>query len=187
MKFTKTAFRKAFKEADQTLLWKLTYLKLGHTPTKGDVHKLIGEVVNPKSQKVMNIAGLSPIRLSARIALNILMLPIGTIVVRTASTTSTTIVPKPSRCSAGSTQNRSPPIPRLRTSGTPICISALRFMVTQTITRSAPACSMVLWLPMPMAISTTRRLLGAIRFLPCPIASTTRKEPTTTMMKINRG
>ena len=56
MKFTKTAFRKAFKEADQTLLWKLTYLKLGHTPTKGDVHKLIGEVVNPKSQKMMNIA-----------------------------------------------------------------------------------------------------------------------------------
>ena len=51
MKFTKTAFRKAFKEADQTLLWKLTYLKLGHTPTKGDVHKLIGEVVNPKDDE----------------------------------------------------------------------------------------------------------------------------------------
>ena len=56
MKFTKTAFRSAFKDDNQTLVWKLTFLKLGHTPTKKDVYSLIGEIVNPQSSKLINKA-----------------------------------------------------------------------------------------------------------------------------------
>lgn len=40
MKFTKTAFRSAFKANNQTLIWKLAFLKLGHTPTKSEVYDL---------------------------------------------------------------------------------------------------------------------------------------------------
>lgn len=56
MKFTKTAFRKAFKEANQTLVWKLTAIKVGHTPTKTEVSNLIDTIVNPKSQRAFNNA-----------------------------------------------------------------------------------------------------------------------------------
>ena len=56
MKFTKTAFRSAFKDDNQTLVWKLTFLKLGHTPTKKEVYALIGEIVNPQSSKLINKA-----------------------------------------------------------------------------------------------------------------------------------
>ena len=51
MKFTKTAFRSAFKTNNQTLIWKLAFLKLGHTPTKSEVYELIMDVVNPILKK----------------------------------------------------------------------------------------------------------------------------------------
>ena len=51
MNFTKTAFRSAFKANNQTLIWKLAFLKLGHTPTKSEVYELIMDVVNPILKK----------------------------------------------------------------------------------------------------------------------------------------
>lgn len=51
MKFTKTAFRSAFKANNQTLIWKLAFLKLGHTPTKSEVYELIMNEVDPKLKK----------------------------------------------------------------------------------------------------------------------------------------
>lgn len=48
MKFTKTAFRTALKENNQTLVWKLTAIKVGRRPTRNDVYELICEVADTK-------------------------------------------------------------------------------------------------------------------------------------------
>lgn len=56
MKFTQTAFRQAVRENNQTLVWKLTAIKVGHTPTKTEVSSLIDTIVKPKSQRAINNA-----------------------------------------------------------------------------------------------------------------------------------
>lgn len=46
MKFTKKEMRKAIKENNQTKVWKLCALKLGRTPTKSEVCKLVDEIAD---------------------------------------------------------------------------------------------------------------------------------------------